>query len=98
MEPAKGPRPFRQFIVKVHSRCNLSCDYCYVYHHVDQSWRARPFVMSADTVRHLAARIGEHARRHPLPRIVVVLHGGEPLLAGPEAIEATVVAIRSAVP
>ena len=29
--------PFRQYIVKLHSRCNLSCTYCYVYHHVDQS-------------------------------------------------------------
>jgi uncharacterized protein len=99
MEPAKKElRPFRQFIVKLHSRCNLSCDYCYVYEHADQSWRQRPLLMSEDTVRRLAARIGDHVRRHDLPRIVVILHGGEPLLAGPGAIEATIMAIRSSVP
>ena len=32
----------RQFLLKVHSRCNLACDYCYVYQHADQSWRTRP--------------------------------------------------------
>ncbi|MGN9911630.1 FxsB family cyclophane-forming radical SAM/SPASM peptide maturase [Phytohabitans sp. LJ34] len=90
--------PFRQFIVKLHSRCNLSCRYCYVYHHVDQSWRTRPNVMSPKTVAALAMRIGEHARRHGLPELLVVLHGGEPLLAGPDVIDAAVGAIRRAVP
>jgi uncharacterized protein len=28
-----------EFIVKVHSRCDLSCDYCYMYEMADQSWR-----------------------------------------------------------
>ena len=31
------PTPFRQFILKVHSRCNLSCSYCYVYEMADQA-------------------------------------------------------------
>jgi hypothetical protein len=34
--------PFRQFILKVHSRCNLSCTYCYVYEMADQCWRGLP--------------------------------------------------------
>src|SRR6266566_6361340 len=25
------PHPFRQFILKIHGRCDLSCDYCYVF-------------------------------------------------------------------
>lgn len=90
--------PFRQFIVKVHSRCNLSCEYCYVYHHVDQSWRDRPMVMSRHTVDALSRRIGDHAARHHLPNLVVVLHGGEPLLAGAEAIDEIISTIRARVP
>ncbi|WP_189077139.1 FxsB family cyclophane-forming radical SAM/SPASM peptide maturase [Mangrovihabitans endophyticus] len=90
--------PFRQFIVKLHSRCNLSCDYCYVYHHVDQSWRGRPTVMSPETIAALARRIGEHAHRHELRNVDLVLHGGEPLLAGPAVIEDVVTAVRSRVP
>ena len=23
------PTPFRQFLLKMHTRCNLACDYCY---------------------------------------------------------------------
>jgi uncharacterized protein len=88
--------PFRQFIVKLHSRCNLSCSYCYIYHHVDQTWRRRPKVMSAATIEAMARRIGEHVGAHALPRVVVVLHGGEPLLAGPAVIDRTITAIRAA--
>ena len=33
------PTPFRQFIVKIHSRCDLACDHCYVYATPDQRWR-----------------------------------------------------------
>jgi uncharacterized protein len=93
-----APRPFRQFVVKLHSRCNLSCAYCYVYHHADQSWRGRPPVMSDDTIDAVASRIGAHARRHRLPRVVVVLHGGEPLLAGPAVIDRAAAAIVAALP
>jgi uncharacterized protein len=90
--------PFRQFIVKVHSRCNLSCTYCYVYHHPDQTWRGRPFVMSEETAAAATARIAEHAARHALADIVVVLHGGEPLLAGSARLARLVDGIRSKVP
>ncbi|HEU5108377.1 MAG TPA: FxsB family cyclophane-forming radical SAM/SPASM peptide maturase [Micromonosporaceae bacterium] len=90
------PAAFRQFIVKLHSRCNLSCTYCYVYHHADQSWRDRPGVMSAETIDAMASRIGAHAHRHGLREVVVVLHGGEPLLAGPDVLDRTVTAIRDA--
>jgi uncharacterized protein len=80
------PVPFREFIVKIHSRCDLACDYCYMYEMADQSWRDRPRRMSLEIAEQTAARIGEHARAHALPEIVLVLHGGEPLLAGHELI------------
>jgi uncharacterized protein len=76
--------PFRQFLLKVHSRCNLSCDYCYVYEMADQGWRRQPGTMSAAVVAQAAARIAEHARAHELAEVRVILHGGEPLLAGRE--------------
>src|SRR5262249_15228527 len=76
------PPPIRQFVLKVHSRCNLACDYCYVYRMADQTWRDQPLAMSRETLRLAADRIAEHAARHRLSRVGVVLHGGEPLLAG----------------
>ncbi|WP_228636961.1 FxsB family cyclophane-forming radical SAM/SPASM peptide maturase [Microtetraspora sp. AC03309] len=74
--------PFRQFVLKVHSRCDLACDHCYVYEHADQSWRGRPRAMSPETVSWSALRIAEHVKEHGLERVHVVLHGGEPLLVG----------------
>src|ERR1700752_2618399 len=58
------PTPFREFIVKGHSRCDLSCDYCYMYEMADQSWRRQPRAMSPDVAELTARRIGEHAKAH----------------------------------
>ncbi|MEV7912900.1 FxsB family cyclophane-forming radical SAM/SPASM peptide maturase [Streptomyces griseus] len=92
------PVPLRQFVIKVHSRCNLACSYCYVYRSPDQSWRERPPRVAHETMIRTAERIGEHARTHGLNRIRVELHGGEPLLAGPEPLLDQVRAVRLAVP
>jgi uncharacterized protein len=91
-----NPLPFREFIVKVHSRCDLSCDYCYMYEMADQSWREQPRVMSDETADLTARRIGEHARSHSLDRVALILHGGEPLLAGRDLIARLVTATRAA--
>ncbi|MBG0822805.1 FxsB family radical SAM/SPASM domain protein [Planomonospora sp. ID91781] len=91
------PTPFRQFILKIHSRCDLACAYCYMYEMADTSWRGRPKRMTPETFAATAARIAEHTRTHGLTEIEVVLHGGEPLLAGREAIRDLVTRIRSAV-
>lgn len=45
-----------------------------------------------------ALRIAEHAAAHGLPSVRVALHGGEPLLAGPGAVELVVTALRAAAP
>jgi uncharacterized protein len=90
------PTPFREFILKVHSRCNLSCDYCYMYEMADQSWRRQPRRMARRTVDWVAKRIAEHARAKLLERIDITLHGGEPLLAGVEHLRYTIEAIRNA--
>lgn len=74
---------FRQFVLKVHSRCDLACDHCYIYRHADQSWAGRPRVIAEPVVAATARRIAEHAAAHPeISRVHVILHGGEPLLAG----------------
>lgn len=74
--------PFRQFVLKVHSRCDLACDHCYIYEAADQGWRAQPMVMSVATAEAVGRRIAEHAGPAGLSLVRVVLHGGEPLLAG----------------
>ncbi|MGH3262743.1 MAG: FxsB family cyclophane-forming radical SAM/SPASM peptide maturase [Trebonia sp.] len=86
--------PADQFVFKVHSRCDLACDHCYVYESADQSWRGRPKSASSDVVSHVALRIAEHVKAHDLDRVEVVLHGGEPLLAGVDGLRAILVELE----
>src|SRR5580700_10030488 len=91
------PPAIAQYVLKVHSRCDLACDHCYVYEHADQSWRGKPKVISAEVVAQAGVRIAEHARGHSLPGVRIVLHGGEPLLAGASRLAQIAQALRAAV-
>lgn len=75
-------RPIHSFIVKVASRCNLDCSYCYVYQSPDKSWKEKPTFLALGTAGMIAARIQEHVLVHEIPDVSIVFHGGEPLLAG----------------
>lgn len=97
-EAGHRPVPFRQFVVKVHSRCNLACRYCYVYEMADQGWRNQPRSMTARVAEQAVRRIAEHVRAHDIANIRVVLHGGEPLLAGGAFIQEFAQAVRRALP
>ncbi len=89
--------PFRQFVIKVHSRCDLACDYCYMYEHADQSWRGRPPEITPETAARIGFRIAEHAAAHELADVIVVLHGGEPLLLGVDRTRETLALLRDAI-
>jgi len=78
----RPPAVLSQFVLKVHSRCDLACDHCYVYEGADQSWHGRPVAISDEAISRTAQRIAEHAAAHQLSSVQVILHGGEPLLAG----------------
>lgn len=86
-----------QYVLKVCSRCDLSCDHCYVYEHADQSWRHKPRGISPSAVAAAAQRIAEHAGSHRLPGVSVVLHGGEPLLLGPDGLRMVLRELTSAI-
>lgn len=78
MEPPK----ITSFLIKVASRCNLDCDYCYMYHHADQSWRSMPKLLSNDLQKHFIKRLSEYIQEVGIENCSIIFHGGEPLLAG----------------
>jgi uncharacterized protein len=90
------PTPFRDVVLKVHQRCNLACTYCYVYTMADQTWRDRPMLLDEEIWRATAARMVEHATAHRLPAMRLILHGGEPLLAGTDRLASLVTGFRNA--
>lgn len=82
-------------LLKVASRCNLNCSYCYVYHTGDESWRSMPKRMLPATelvvAKELAALQQAQGRS-----FAVVLHGGEPLLLGVSGIDRLLSRLRRA--
>ncbi len=76
----KMPRPINSLLVKVHSRCNLMCDYCYEYNSGNTSWRSKPREMSEDVYEQMLLRVKEHCEHHRVDDLFFSFHGGEPLL------------------
>jgi uncharacterized protein len=94
LKPQTVAVPFRQFVLKVHSRCDLACDHCYMYEAADQSWRTRPLALSRETAALIAERVAEHADKHDVDSVRFVLHGGEPLLVGATHMRALIETLR----
>lgn len=76
--------PGLHYIVKVASRCNLNCSYCYVYNQADSGWRDRPALMSHETFAAAVDRIGRHCALSGQKTVDITFHGGEPTLVGPD--------------
>lgn len=77
------PRPLLeslQVVLKISERCNLKCSYCYFFFGGDESWRTHPVSIDLETVEHVAKYLQQLALAHCLPKIELILHGGEPLL------------------
>src|SRR6478752_1824009 len=75
-------QPISQLLVKVASRCNIDCSYCYWFR--DAAVYEKPKLMSAEVLQQLLRRIEEHVAKYSLIDFPIILHGGEPLLWGIE--------------
>ncbi|HFR4149046.1 TPA: radical SAM protein [Bacillus cereus] len=72
----------KNFIIKVTGVCNLNCSYCYMYNMGDTTFRKKPKVMDCKIAVQTLQRIYGYATRNNLENVTLILHGGEPLLAG----------------
>ena len=88
--------PLDQFVLKIHSRCDLACDHCYVYEAADQTWRDQPRAIPDAVLLRTVQRIAEHATEHRLRSVQVVLHGGEQLLVGLSGLRKIITEFHSA--
>lgn len=71
-------------VLKVASRCNLNCSYCYMYNLGDLTYKNQPKVMSDEVVDAIIARTKDHCIENDTKEFVFIFHGGEPLLCGKE--------------
>src|SRR6266540_1928195 len=83
---ARVPQDFAlsstNYILKVASRCNINCSYCYMYNKGDHTFETRPRFMDITTADKALRRINEYAANAGISQVNLVLHGGEPLMVG----------------
>ena len=72
------PRVFIFVLVKLASRCNINCSYCYWFR--DDEVYKKPAVLTPEAEDAFCARLEEHIREFKLEQFLLVFHGGEPLL------------------
>ena len=72
------PHPFAFVLVKLASRCNINCTYCYWFR--DAQVYEKPAVLTLEAEDAFCLRLEEHIREFNLPVFLLVFHGGEPLL------------------
>lgn len=84
-------------LIKVTSRCNINCSYCYVYNMGDGGWADMPNQISYETTAAVAKALRELSLTQARP-FAVVLHGGEPLLLGLTKIRRLIFSLRNALP
>ena len=83
-------------ILKVASRCNLDCSYCYVYNKADSTWKQRPEIMSPEIFEAAIERIRRHLQLTHQKELLIAFHGGEPCLIGVNKFDAWCTRARQA--
>lgn len=68
-------------VLKVASRCNLNCSYCYMYNLGDLTYKNQPKVMSYEIVDSFLKKLKKSLLENNGSHFQFIFHGGEPLLA-----------------
>lgn len=90
---ALAQQAFTFVLIKLASRCNIQCTYCYWFRDADVY--KKPAVLTRDSEDAFCARLEEHIREFELDQFLVVFHGGEPLLFPKHRFDAFLKKIRA---
>lgn len=84
------------FFLRISARCNLDCDYCYVFKHRDSAWKNYPPTMTDKNIILFCNRLKEYLAKHKdITDVNIVFHGGEPLVFGTKHLLNTIDTISS---
>jgi uncharacterized protein len=86
------------FVLKIVSRCNLNCSYCYMYNMGDQTYLKQPKFMALETMQFFADRLKSYCESSNTTHVQIVFHGGEPLMAKPEYFEKCIAIFKNTAP
>ncbi len=84
------------FFLRISARCNLDCDYCYVFKHRDSAWKNYPSIMTDENIMIFCGRLKDYLANHKnINDVNIVFHGGEPLVFGTDNLLRTIDTISS---
>ncbi|KIQ20277.1 hypothetical protein RT99_13940 [Flavobacterium sp. MEB061] len=81
-------------LIKVASRCNINCSYCYVYNMGDDNWSRLEKLISDQTILGIVSSLKSITQIQD-KIFSIVLHGGEPFLLGEKRLEFLLSSLRS---
>jgi uncharacterized protein len=84
-------------LIKVASRCNINCTYCYVYNMGDDNWSSMEKLISKETVDAICDSLSSLVE-YQEKKFSIVLHGGEPLLLGVKKLTYLLKSLRTILP
>lgn len=84
-------------LIKVASRCNINCKYCYVYHLGDTNWSRIDKLLAPETITGIVSSIKDLVDNQAI-KFSAVLHGGEPLMLGALRLREFLTLLRSVLP
>lgn len=67
-------------VLKIAERCNLACSYCYFFEGGDETYKKHPPVIKSLVVEQVGNFINTAVKDFQIEKVVITLHGGEPLL------------------
>lgn len=72
---------FNSLAIKIASRCNLNCSYCFMYNLGDTTYKSQPKFMSTEVVDNIIEKTKAYILKYDKKEFSFIFHGGEPLLA-----------------
>ncbi|TCV91906.1 cyclophane-forming radical SAM/SPASM peptide maturase XyeB [Biostraticola tofi] len=69
-----------EIVLKISERCNLNCDYCYVFNKGNSAAEDSPARINKNNVRHLVTFLHKASQQYNIKTLKIDFHGGEPLL------------------
>ena len=91
--PDQSPVVQKYLLVKLVTRCNLACTYCYWFR--DDHVYTLPKRMTQEVETAFLERLAEHITRHGISEYFILFHGGEPTLFGCQRFERLCAALRA---
>lgn len=76
-----------QVVVKITERCNINCNYCYVFNQGNEDYKKHPPQLPLSIIEGLGNFLSTAVKEQNISHVILTFHGGEPLLMKKERFE-----------